>query len=174
MGQVRSPRHGDSEPMVVSISVSCRVPAPPRGRADRGAGPCLSTLVLGALPIVQFGSEEQKQQWLPDVAGGKRILTAALSEVRVERSPDAGDPGRTPGRRLSPRRAQDQRAGVPSRPHTSWCRRASTMLARALLRRPGRRWRHARGSENLGRTAPRAARAGRRQRCRGRSPGLAR
>ncbi len=43
--------------------------------------PILSTLVLGALPLQRFGSQEQKEAWLPGVARGEVILTAALEEV---------------------------------------------------------------------------------------------
>ena len=39
---------------------------------------------LGALPIQIAGSEEQKQRFLPDIAGGKRLGAFALTE------PDAG------------------------------------------------------------------------------------
>jgi len=42
--------------------------------------PVYATLVLGALPVVEFGSEEQKQRLLPGVASGDRILTASLVE----------------------------------------------------------------------------------------------
>ena len=42
--------------------------------------PALPALVLGALPVARFGSEEQKRAWLPGIAGGDSILTAALSE----------------------------------------------------------------------------------------------
>jgi len=42
--------------------------------------PVFPALVLGALPLAQFGSEAQKEQWLPGIARGERILTAALSE----------------------------------------------------------------------------------------------
>jgi hypothetical protein len=42
--------------------------------------PLLPTLVLGAQPIVEFGTNEQRRAMLPDVAGGKSILTAALAE----------------------------------------------------------------------------------------------
>ena len=43
--------------------------------------PVFPSLVLGALPLAQFGSDAQKQDGLPGVARGERILTAALSEV---------------------------------------------------------------------------------------------
>lgn len=42
--------------------------------------PLLSTLVMGAQPIVEFGTEAQKRALLPAVASGKSILTAALAE----------------------------------------------------------------------------------------------
>jgi short/branched chain acyl-CoA dehydrogenase len=45
---------------------------------------------LGTLPIYLFGSEEQKQQWLPDLAAGKKLAAFGLTE------PDAGsDAGAT-------------------------------------------------------------------------------
>ncbi len=42
--------------------------------------PVLSTLVLGALPLAEFGSADQQASWLPGVIDGSVILTAALSE----------------------------------------------------------------------------------------------
>lgn len=50
--------------------------------------PLLPTLVLGALPIAEFGTAEQRKAHLPGVAAGEGILTAALSEV------GSNDPGR--------------------------------------------------------------------------------
>jgi alkylation response protein AidB-like acyl-CoA dehydrogenase len=45
---------------------------------------------LGTLPIYYFGNEEQKQQWLPELASGKRLAAFGLTE------PDAGsDAGAT-------------------------------------------------------------------------------
>jgi short-chain 2-methylacyl-CoA dehydrogenase len=45
---------------------------------------------LGTLPIYYFGNEEQRQQWLPDLAGGKQLAAFGLTE------PDAGsDAGAT-------------------------------------------------------------------------------
>ncbi|MFL5945970.1 MAG: acyl-CoA dehydrogenase family protein [Gaiellaceae bacterium] len=45
---------------------------------------------LGTLPIYYFGNEEQKQQWLPDLAAGKKLAAFGLTE------PDAGsDAGAT-------------------------------------------------------------------------------
>jgi len=42
--------------------------------------PVLASLVLGALPIAHFGSAAQQTAWLPGVAAGTTILTAALTE----------------------------------------------------------------------------------------------
>ena len=42
--------------------------------------PLLPTLVLGALPLQQFGNDMQKQRWLPGVVRGETRLTAALEE----------------------------------------------------------------------------------------------
>jgi alkylation response protein AidB-like acyl-CoA dehydrogenase len=45
---------------------------------------------LGTLPIWNFGTEEQKRQWIPDLASGKRLAAFGLTE------PDAGsDAGAT-------------------------------------------------------------------------------
>jgi len=43
-------------------------------------GPFFSTVVLAALTILTAGSEEQKMELLPKVAGGKAILSFALTE----------------------------------------------------------------------------------------------
>jgi len=43
-------------------------------------GPFFSTVVLGALPILAAGSEEQKNEFLPKIARGDLILTLALTE----------------------------------------------------------------------------------------------
>jgi alkylation response protein AidB-like acyl-CoA dehydrogenase len=45
---------------------------------------------LGTMPIFMFGSEEQKERWLPDLASGRRLAAFGLTE------PDAGsDAGST-------------------------------------------------------------------------------
>jgi alkylation response protein AidB-like acyl-CoA dehydrogenase len=54
--------------------------------------PVFPSLVLGALPLARFGSEPQKNEWLPGVVSGERIVTAALSEF------DSSDP-RSPATR---------------------------------------------------------------------------
>jgi len=43
-------------------------------------GPFFSTVVLGGLPILELGSEEQKQRFLPKIAKGEINLTMALTE----------------------------------------------------------------------------------------------
>jgi len=43
-------------------------------------GPFFSTVVLGGLPILDIGSEEQKKEYLPQIADGKAIFTLALTE----------------------------------------------------------------------------------------------
>ncbi len=51
--------------------------------------PALETLVLGALPLAGFGSEAQRARWLPRVAAGDAVLTAALVDAE---SSDAAAP----------------------------------------------------------------------------------
>lgn len=43
-------------------------------------GPYFSTVVLGGLTILDSGSEEQKQEYLPKIASGEAIFTLALTE----------------------------------------------------------------------------------------------
>jgi len=43
-------------------------------------GPFFSTVVLGALPVLDFGNEDQKQRYLPRITGGELIFTLALTE----------------------------------------------------------------------------------------------
>lgn len=52
--------------------------------------PVYASLVLGALPLAEFGSDSEKSEWLPRVVSGEAVLTAALTEL------DSSDP-------LSPR-----------------------------------------------------------------------
>jgi alkylation response protein AidB-like acyl-CoA dehydrogenase len=44
-------------------------------------GPFFSTIVLGGLPILKAGSEEQKKKFLSRIARGELILTMALTET---------------------------------------------------------------------------------------------
>jgi len=66
------------------------------GRACLPA-PFFSTVVLSGLSILDIGSEEQKRQYLPEIANGKAIFSLALIEpalgyepkaIAVEASPD--------------------------------------------------------------------------------------
>lgn len=50
------------------------------GRACLPA-PFFATVILGGLAILDAGSEEQKQKYLPRIANGKAILTLALTEA---------------------------------------------------------------------------------------------
>ena len=43
-------------------------------------GPFISTVVLGGVPILEAGSEAQKQEFLPKLAAGELIMTLALTE----------------------------------------------------------------------------------------------
>ncbi|MBW2274788.1 MAG: acyl-CoA/acyl-ACP dehydrogenase [Deltaproteobacteria bacterium] len=42
--------------------------------------PFIETAIMAALPIAEFGSETQREAWLPRVANGEAVLTAALME----------------------------------------------------------------------------------------------
>ena len=46
--------------------------------------PVVETMVYGAVPIAQFGTDAQRKTWLTGVAGGDTVLTAALSELNGE------------------------------------------------------------------------------------------
>ncbi len=52
-------------------------------------GPFLSTVVLGGLPILQAGSDEQKQEYLPKITGGEAIFTLALTEPSAQYTADS-------------------------------------------------------------------------------------
>ena len=63
-------------------------------------GPFISTVVLGAVPIMEAGTDEQKAQYLPKIASGATIMTMALTEpsakwtadgVTLEAKKDGGD-----------------------------------------------------------------------------------
>jgi len=51
------------------------------------SGPFFSTAVLGGLTILDAGTEEQKREFLPKIAGGESILTLALTERDVSYEP---------------------------------------------------------------------------------------
>ena len=51
------------------------------GRVDQSVAITLEAGVsLGAMPIYKFGTDEQKQRWLPDLAAGKRLAGFGLTE----------------------------------------------------------------------------------------------
>ena len=49
--------------------------------------PLLPTVVLGALPIAEFGSEAQRAEWLPGVVSGDVVLSAALQDYQLLSAP---------------------------------------------------------------------------------------
>jgi len=51
-------------------------------------GPFFSTVILGSLPVLKAGDEEQKREILPKVASGDLILTLALTEPSAKYTPD--------------------------------------------------------------------------------------
>ncbi len=58
-------------------------------RADTGVGITLEAAVcLGAAPIHDFGSKEQKETWLPDLLAGRKLWSFGLTEP--EAGSDAG------------------------------------------------------------------------------------
>ena len=48
---------------------------------------------LGTMPILLYGSDEQKERWLPDLASGRRLAAFGLRSLT---------PGPTPARRARP------------------------------------------------------------------------
>jgi len=56
--------------------------------------PALATMVLGGLPVAEFGTDAQKQEWLTPMAAGEAVLTAGL--IDAEPASDG-----TPGTRAS-------------------------------------------------------------------------
>jgi len=51
-------------------------------------GPFISTVVLGGVPIMEAGTEEQKHQFLPKIASGEIIMTLALTEPSAKWTAD--------------------------------------------------------------------------------------
>lgn len=49
-------------------------------RACGGISLSLAASALGSFPLILFGSEEQKRQYLPDLAAGKKLAAFALTE----------------------------------------------------------------------------------------------
>jgi alkylation response protein AidB-like acyl-CoA dehydrogenase len=51
-------------------------------------GPFISTVVLGAVPIMEAGTDAQKQEYLPKIAAGDLIMTMALTEPSAKWTAD--------------------------------------------------------------------------------------
>ncbi|MDD5451768.1 MAG: acyl-CoA dehydrogenase family protein [Desulfovibrionales bacterium] len=51
------------------------------GRACIGVATTFAASALGALPILFFGSEEQKQKYLPEIASGRKLAAFGLTEA---------------------------------------------------------------------------------------------
>jgi alkylation response protein AidB-like acyl-CoA dehydrogenase len=54
-------------------------------------GPFISTVVLGAVPILEAGTDEQKSEYLPKIASGDLIATMALTEPSAKWTADGVD-----------------------------------------------------------------------------------
>jgi alkylation response protein AidB-like acyl-CoA dehydrogenase len=52
-------------------------------RACATTGLILAAHELGSLPLIGFGSDEQKERWLPDLAAGKHLAAFALTEAEA-------------------------------------------------------------------------------------------
>ncbi len=50
-------------------------------KACGGIAVCYAASALGAYPIMLYGTEEQKQKYLPDIARGKKLAAFALTEA---------------------------------------------------------------------------------------------
>src|ERR687891_409307 len=117
--------------------------------------PLWPTLVLGALPIAELGTPAQQREWLPRVASGDVVLTAALAEPGANdplhpqvTATRHGDMWRLDGTKPSVPAAQS-RTGCSSRPRPTtvgWACSSSTRPRRASSARwrprpTARRWR---------------------------------
>jgi alkylation response protein AidB-like acyl-CoA dehydrogenase len=51
-------------------------------------GPFIPTVVLGGVPIMEAGTDEQKKQYLPKIASGELIMTMALTEPSAKWTAD--------------------------------------------------------------------------------------
>ena len=82
--------------------------------------PVLASLVLGALPLAEFGTLAQREAWLPGVAAGTTVLTAGLIE-------DAHDDP------LNPRTTARREGGGWTLDGAKICVPAGEMAARILV-----------------------------------------
>lgn len=84
--------------------------------------PAMPSLVLGGLPIARFGNAEQQQRWLPGLASGETVLSAALMDAGssdesqpATRAQRAGDDWRLDGhKRFVPAADLAARVVVPA------------------------------------------------------------
>lgn len=74
-GLVIPPEHGGSGMTFVDLIILLEE----FGRA-LVPGPFIPTIVGGAIPILEIGSEEQKKEFLPKIAAGEMLMTLALTE----------------------------------------------------------------------------------------------
>jgi len=58
-------------------------------RACSGVAVCYAASALGSYAILEYGTEEQKRKYLPDIASGKRLAAFALTEATA--GSDAGN-----------------------------------------------------------------------------------
>ena len=89
-GSLESAASGDGGDAAGAFTSLC-VAIEELGRVDQSVGITLSAGVgLGINPILTFGTQEQKQRWLPDLVAGRALAAFGLTE------PDAGsDAGAT-------------------------------------------------------------------------------
>ena len=84
MGLVFPEKYGGSGMSFLDLAVLLEE----MGRACLPA-PFFSTVVLGGLPILDAGSEQQKQEYLPRIASGAIIFTLALNEASAQYDADS-------------------------------------------------------------------------------------
>ena len=85
MGIPYDPEYGGGGLDVLSYAIAVEELA----RVDGGAGVILSAHTsLGTFPIVQFGTEEQKRKYLPDLCSGRKVGAFGLTEPNA--GSDAG------------------------------------------------------------------------------------
>jgi len=83
MGLVLPEKYGGSEADFLDLAILLEE----MGRACM-PGPFFSTVLLGAYTVLDAGSEEQKQRFLPGLAKGELVLTLAVAEPHAMYSPE--------------------------------------------------------------------------------------
>jgi alkylation response protein AidB-like acyl-CoA dehydrogenase len=84
LGLVFPEKYGGSEMNFRDLTILCEE----MGRAML-PGPFFSTLLLAGIPILEAGTEEQKQEFLPKIASGDLVCTLAVLEEDGDFWPDA-------------------------------------------------------------------------------------